>query len=451
MLKEFEVENFKSIAGKQIFTMEAVPLTEIGEYPDHVLAIGGQRILKISSFYGPNGGGKSNLLKAISVLAASVIGYRVPLSPIDDDCDISFIFGRKRPSQFSIYFINERYEIGYSATISFSPTNPQGFPESHFPWPNSRAVFVSEECSCRLVDKKEFRCVFKRDANGLVSSEELGFVDLIKNKVGLKDSQSFLSFVMSSYSESSPSSIALNPIFSLIHEFSSIIHFRYGNGNVGLLSKKEADARKPSLPKLVTFLNGVSIPVTNVEFRPIKSGDLYLLYLERKIEVGGQIVSRWLPLTSESDGTKKIIQFYFSILSSMDNEIVLVDDLDSGLHPKLTRAIVELFASSNNNTKQLVFNSHDILNMDNKLFRRDEIWFATRNNHYATEFFPLSNIVNFKGEQVRKDAKFGKQYLEGRYGSDPFIVNGSKLFSEEPNNQNIVKTARKEGLYEGSD
>ena len=39
---------------------------------------------------------------------------------------------------------------------------------------------------------------------------------------------------------------------------------------------------------------------------------------------------------------------------------------------------------------------------------------------------PLSNIVNYKGEQVRKDAKFYKQYLEGRFGADPFIKRGLK-------------------------
>ena len=62
--------------------------------------------------------------------------------------------------------------------------------------------------------------------------------------------------------------------------------------------------------------------------------------------------------------------------------------------------------------------------MNNKLFRRDEIWFAYRDEDYSTMYTPLSSIVNYKGEMVRKDAVYSKQYLEGRYGADPFIKKG---------------------------
>ena len=62
--------------------------------------------------------------------------------------------------------------------------------------------------------------------------------------------------------------------------------------------------------------------------------------------------------------------------------------------------------------------------MSNELFRRDEIWFAYRDDNYSTKLTSLSNIVNYKGEQVRKDAIYSKQYLEGRYGADPFISRG---------------------------
>ena len=62
--------------------------------------------------------------------------------------------------------------------------------------------------------------------------------------------------------------------------------------------------------------------------------------------------------------------------------------------------------------------------MTNEIFRRDETWFIYRDNDYSTQVVPLSNIVNYKGEQVRKDAKYYKQYLEGRYGADPSIMKG---------------------------
>ena len=62
--------------------------------------------------------------------------------------------------------------------------------------------------------------------------------------------------------------------------------------------------------------------------------------------------------------------------------------------------------------------------MNKELFRRDEIWFAYRDQTYSSCLIPLSNIVNYKGEQIRNDASYNKQYLEGKYGADPFITKG---------------------------
>ena len=69
MLKEFRVSNFKSIQKEQVFTMEACPKSVVSEYPEHVIEVGEERLLKVTSIYGPNGGGKSNLFKALSTFA----------------------------------------------------------------------------------------------------------------------------------------------------------------------------------------------------------------------------------------------------------------------------------------------------------------------------------------------------------------------------------------------
>lgn len=85
-----------------------------------------------------------------------------------------------------------------------------------------------------------------------------------------------------------------------------------------------------------------------------------------------------------------------------------------------------MFTSENNTTKQLVFNSHDIINMNNKVFRRDEIWLAYRDEKYTTIYVPLSSLVDYKGKMIRKDAVYGRQYLNGKFGADPFIKQGLK-------------------------
>ena len=59
---------------------------------------------------------------------------------------------------------------------------------------------------------------------------------------------------------------------------------------------------------------------------------------------------------------------------------------------------------------------------DNRFqFRRDEIWFVAKGNAQNSKLYSLVEFKNENGESVRKDAKFDKQYLEGKYGADPYL------------------------------
>ena len=70
----------------------------------------------------------------------------------------------------------------------------------------------------------------------------------------------------------------------------------------------------------------------------------------------------------------------------------------------------------NTNGTQLLFTTHDALLLDLNFLRRDQIWFAEKNeNSCATELYPLSSFSPRKGENIRKG------YLQGRFGAIPFI------------------------------
>ena len=77
--------------------------------------------------------------------------------------------------------------------------------------------------------------------------------------------------------------------------------------------------------------------------------------------------------------------------------------------------------SINKNKAQLIFTSHDLSTMNSEVFRRDEIWFVAKGNAQNSKLYSLVEFKNEKGESVRKDAKFDKQYLEGKYGADPYL------------------------------
>ena len=89
----------------------------------------------------------------------------------------------------------------------------------------------------------------------------------------------------------------------------------------------------------------------------------------------------------------------------------------------MAKDIIELFSDKEKNRcgAQLIFTSHDLSTMNNEVYRRDEIWFAAKGRSQKSKLYSLVEFKNDKGESVRKDAKYDKQYLEGKYGADPYL------------------------------
>ena len=99
--------------------------------------------------------------------------------------------------------------------------------------------------------------------------------------------------------------------------------------------------------------------------------------------------------------------------------------MDAKLHPKLLRYIIGLFTNPEINTKgsQLIFTSHDMSTMKPTVFRRDEIWFSALNKSNASKLYSLVEFRKENGTKVRPDETYDKQYIEGRYGADPYLKN----------------------------
>lgn len=131
-----------------------------------------------------------------------------------------------------------------------------------------------------------------------------------------------------------------------------------------------------------------------------------------------------LNLIKESSGTKKLFSLLPFVVSALtEGKTLIVDELDSKLHPLLLKYIINLFSDMkiNRNKAQLIFTSHDLSTMNSEVFRRDEIWFVAKGTDQNSQLYSLVEFKNDKGESVRKDAKFDKQYLEGKYGAIPSL------------------------------
>lgn len=123
----------------------------------------------------------------------------------------------------------------------------------------------------------------------------------------------------------------------------------------------------------------------------------------------------------ESSGTKKFFALTGPILDVLENgSILVVDELDSKLHPNLVSKIVSLFNSKYFNPKnaQLIFNSNDTNLLSSGLFRRDQIWFTNKNKYGEADLYSLAD---FKSDEVKKNEAFEDNYIRGKYGAIPYL------------------------------
>ena len=130
----------------------------------------------------------------------------------------------------------------------------------------------------------------------------------------------------------------------------------------------------------------------------------------------------------ESEGTKKLVYLLGPWFDTLINgKVLIVDELDSRLHPLLTRKLIEFFHQTNKKNAQLVFASHDTNLLHNSCFRRDQIWFVEKNQFGVSKLYSLAD---FKSSQVRPDSSYERNYIKGKYGGIPLF---SENFIDELN------------------
>lgn len=126
----------------------------------------------------------------------------------------------------------------------------------------------------------------------------------------------------------------------------------------------------------------------------------------------------------DSTGTKKIAALASYIVGGLEQgRILIVDELDSSIHFKLTRAIVAMFNNELNNNAQLIFTVHDINLLDCKrMFRKEQIWFV----HKDEDCVYVYSLADFTAQQgVRDTTDVMEKYRKGALGAlpDPELIN----------------------------
>jgi AAA domain, putative AbiEii toxin, Type IV TA system len=130
-------------------------------------------------------------------------------------------------------------------------------------------------------------------------------------------------------------------------------------------------------------------------------------------------------LTEESFGTHAWFAFLGPMLSVLDSgSALLVDELDSSLHPTLAAEVVRLFQDprSNPNGAQLIFTTHDATLLGSAVLdrplSRDQVWITTKTRVGTTELYPLTAAHPAEDEDLERG------YLRGKYGGVPRVTTG---------------------------
>lgn len=392
MICQFGFKNFKSYKDETVFDFQATTLTE---YEDSLIRTEkATPLLPISVIYGPNGGGKTSLLQALSCLINLVVEpihllgknrksmifqHRVANEPFRFDETSS-----KLPTEFNIYFRIKNNEYRYYISI----LNDQ---------------VVSEYLYRKAIGGKKPATIFEREDDKI----ELGS-SLSKSSINTQANSKmpYLSFLAINYSI---------PVISEVQEwFESCIIRNYANPVAEKKILLSDDERFKN--SFITAINDMGIDISDYSFD--KEENDFLL----KRTINSQVYS--LSFIKESEGTKKIFATLPIIMYALiEGSFIIVDELDSKLHPKLLRYIVNLFTNNkiNKHGAQLLFTCHDMSILKNDVFRRDEIWFAALDKNHSSEIYSLYDIRKEDGKRINNTAAYDRQYLEGRYGADPYL------------------------------
>lgn len=119
----------------------------------------------------------------------------------------------------------------------------------------------------------------------------------------------------------------------------------------------------------------------------------------------------------ESDGTKRLFDLIPLLADNCDGRVILIDEIDRSFHTNLTRHFMrDFYYMANSRNVQLVTTTHDSNLLDLDLLRQDEIWFVERQPDHSSKVYSLDDY------KARYDKKIDKEYLLGRYGAIPHLL-----------------------------
>ena len=389
-------------------------------------------ILKAAFIFGPNAGGKSNLIKAFHYAKSIVLGEPNPLRnrtiyfKLCPDCAQKPIF-----FEFEMLIKRKIYRYGFEIK--------EGVISREWLWNiNSTGEHKVYE---RTFDKLQKNKIGYGDNYKVLQQDEyfnfvlkgtpenkLFLTETINRNIELfRDVFEWFKKIVIIYPHSKLQSfnVLINNEF-LLQEYRKLMKLcDLGIDDINI-EKIEADEVLNKLPSAVRDNLRMDLP-GNIT---LKTDERYSMNFKNGIQEAYRIlISHKIPSTEtkvefkineESDGTNRIFDLIPVLQLLQEDAIVFVDELDRSLHPLISKAFIKaLFTANKQHRGQFIVTTHDATLLDVKLLRRDLIWFIRKNYKMESTLYSLQEF-----EQVRNDKALQKAYLAGLYGAIP-------IFSDE--------------------
>lgn len=423
MINGFMCKNFSSYRNELVFTMAADNIKEFDDINTFDTKYG--KMLKSTLIYGANAGGKSNFIKAIDTMREIVVTSMLDRNVIKQVEPFRFRMDSiKEPIMFEISFTIKDILYTYGFEILDNVINKEWLHKKLL-----RTVTILERTSPNweditlrgdLKDAENIKRYTRKDSL-FISTAATFNIELADDILSWFGNMEILE----------PDSSPANTI-SFIEENENckerILKYLQkadiGIEDVDYEIKNEELDEVSHLNVLKSLIRNYE-PNDNVKLKIAKKS--FNIKTKHNIydESNNHIDSILVPFVKyESEGTKKLFSLLGPIFDALDNGgLLIIDEIDSKLHPAIVRLIINMFNTINVNKKnaQLISTTHDVLLL-NEDIRRDQIWFAEKNMYGESELYSL---MDFKG--VRKDDPILKNYLLGIYGAIPF-KEGSDVF-----------------------
>jgi len=442
MLIRVKVENFLSFKNEIEFNMSA---GNSQQSQNRVKEISSDlKLLQSSVIYGANASGKTNLVKALEFLQDFITEDELKkgqkISQIKSfKLDDSF---RDECSKFEIdFFINKRI-LSYSLHLTETEIHKERLVEikgtkEHEIFKRGKSVSFSS----KYFKKKMSKARLEFMAEDLLPNQP--FLSILnKRKVETIENSGIL---IDAYRWFNTNLVIIFPDSKY-----QGLEFKIGNDDnfkqtftnylksfdtdINNVKLDKIDIDKAGLPaelkdKIISTLDAEEQKDKSRLVISVESKKLTERYLFIK-ETNGNIIVKKLQtehlntqgkkvsfeLKDESDGTRRLMDLIPAMINA-DNTVFVIDEINRSLHPHLTKNLFSKFFNNISSlNSQLISTTHETTIMDNELFRRDEIWLMEKNQE--TKESKLFSLEEFN---VRKDLKYSKSYLHGRFGALPCL------------------------------